>query len=247
MYKDIYNRPLHLGDLILYRLGMEDREGAYAVLIAENKIAYGSSYCSITETKKLTYCCLIENPNVEELQIKDSILKLYKKELDSKLKKKVDKNSLSTSYVPGDILFYQGTKYLYLGNISLIDARNKDYSMYNISGHAYLYISESKVPVLNENNIYNYLNNMIYLKESIYVMGKDISYGPASSLYQIEFTKTKSRKYESKEYHVDISYLNNLSFYVKRKKNSYDRFLSLFQNTNDEMEDYELIELKVHL
>lgn len=163
MFVDMNNRPLKVGDFVLFNFDVKDKLESYGILLSDTKVVScwrsddgQSIYSKIGDKKKDTFCYLIDNPTSNELEIKNKILSVYNATLNSKLSSQSLKASVSNVYKKGDILFSDNNYYvyLYLGNIKVINS----YDGSEISGHGYLKL-ENNMNIFNANTI---LSNLLY-------------------------------------------------------------------------------------
>lgn len=191
MFIDVRGRDLRPGDLVIYDLNSSYKRFAYGVIVAENKITH--LYGNISKVIKPTYCVLIEHPNEDEMELKNTIIDEYNKVINTQVKFNTEKVRLGSSYKMGDILSTKDGYYLYLGNIEL---KNQ---YLDLSGHAYI-----SCPIYDKSVSYNVSK---YLKSIInyYVAIKTNKnyYGNFSGGWTIELLKTKSTKFNSVVGHLD--------------------------------------------
>lgn len=199
MFKDLRNRTLHLGDLIIYDFNCPVKELAYGVLLSENKVAY---LYDISVVRKETFCFLIENPDENERKLKEQIIVRYKEVMNEQVKTDGDKVKFGTSYESGDILEDSNGYSLYLGEITLTDMTD---GQLNLNGHAYI-----NIPSNDTNNInyktYSYLKNQ--LDEYVIIETNNQIYGDFTGSYNLKINKRKSGRFISKVGHIDMNEFN---------------------------------------
>ena len=199
MFKDIKNRPLHMGDIVIF--SFMESINFYGVLISDNELVTKSGL--VNRADDIKYCYLIENPDENELALKEKCLQKYQIELNNKIKAEQKKQiqALNTNYKAGYVLKYGVLEYLYLGNISLI---SNDSNINSQSGHAYV-----RVPCIYKGDYERLVLDL--LAQQVVIKSKDMYVGPLrfKTLTDIEIIKTKSKKFESVIYNVGILCLNN--------------------------------------
>ena len=79
MFKDIKNRPLHMGDIVIF--SFMESINFYGVLISDNELVTKSGL--VNRADDIKYCYLIENPDENELALKEKCLQKYQIELNN--------------------------------------------------------------------------------------------------------------------------------------------------------------------